>query len=174
VILLRYHEGSASTTARENGFLDRLEESWPDLEIISSDQRAGATRDTAKRAAENLINRFGDQVDGIFVVNESAASGMLLSLQDSGLAGKVKFIGFDSSPRFITAVRAGELDGFVVQNPFGMAATAVETIVDHIHGKDVPRRVDTGVMIVNAENIDEPEVQTLLNPPLDTYLPSGE
>ena len=174
VILLRYHEGSASTTAREEGFLDRLRESWPDLELISSDQRAGATRDTAKRAAENLINRFGGDVDGIFVVNESAASGMLLALQDGGLAGKVKFVGFDSSPRFIAAIRSGELNAFVVQNPFGMAATAVETVVDHILGKDVPRRVDTGVMIVNGDNIDDPRIKDLLYPPVADYLPSGE
>ena len=174
VILLRYQEGSASTTARENGFLDRLEESWPGLELISSDQRAGATRDTAKRAAENLLNRFGRDADGIFVVNESAATGMLLALQDFSLAGKVKLVGFDSSPAFVEALHAGEMQGFVVQDPFGMAALAVETLVDHILGKDVPRRVDTGVLVVTVDNVDDPKVKKLLNPPLAKYLPTGE
>jgi len=185
VILLRYQEGSASTSARENGFLDRLKESWPGLELISSGQRAGATRDTAKAAAENLLNRFGRDADGIFVVNESATTGMLLALQDGGLAGKVKFqdgglagkvkfLGFDSSPTFVEALRAGEMHGFVVQDPFGMAALAVETMVDHILGKQVPRRVDTGVVLVTTDNLDDPKIQELLNPPLDTYLPTGE
>ena len=174
VILLRYQEGSASTTARENGFLDRLKESWPGLELISSGQRAGATRDTAKAAAENLLNRFGRDADGIFVVNESATTGMLLALQDGGLAGKVKFVGFDSSPTFVEALRAGEMHGFVVQDPFGMAALAVETMADHILGKQVPRRVDTGVVLVTTDNLDDPKIQELLNPPLDTYLPTGK
>ncbi|MGD8898025.1 MAG: substrate-binding domain-containing protein, partial [Acidobacteriota bacterium] len=95
-------------------------------------------------------------------------------LQDSNLAGKVKLLGFDSNPAFIDAVRAGEMHGFVLQNPFGMATLAVETMVDHLLGKEVPPRVDTGVVVVTAQNIDSPSVQELLHPPLDVYLPSGE
>ena len=174
LLLLRYAEGSASTEAREEGFLDRLKESWPDLELISSDQHAGATRDTAKRASENLLNRFRRDADGIFVVNESATSGMLLALQDGGFAGKVKFLGFDASSAFVEALRAGEMHGFVVQDPFGMAALAVETMVDHILGEEVPRRLDTGVVLVTAETLDDPRVQELLNPPLEKYLSTDE
>jgi ribose transport system substrate-binding protein len=174
VILLRYAEGSASTTAREQGFLDRLKEKWPGLALVSSDQHAGATRDTAKRAAENLLNRYGRDVDGIFVVNESATSGMLLALQDGGLAGKVKFLGFDGSPAFVEAMRAGQMDGIVLQNPFHMAELGVETLVDHIQGKTVPARIDTGVMMVTPANLDTPEAQQLLHPPLDEYLANAE
>jgi ribose transport system substrate-binding protein len=174
VLLLRYQVGSASTTAREEGFLARLKESWPGLELVSSDQHAGATRDTAKSAAENLLNRFGRDLDAVFVVNESATIGMLLALQDSGLAGKVKFVGFDGSPTFVQALRAGQMDGFVLQNPFRMAALGVETLVDHLRGKAVPKRIDTGVVVVTPANLDTPGVRELLEPPLDEYLSSGE
>jgi len=174
VLLLRYQEGSASTTAREAGFLDRLAEKWAGLVLVSSDQRAGATRDTAKRASENLLNRFGRDVDGIFVVNESATSGMLLALQDGGLAGKVKFLGFDSSPAFVEAIRAGQMHGFVLQNPFRMAALGVETLVDHILGKPVPKLIDTGVHLVTPANLDTPDVQQLIHPPLAEYLTTAE
>src|SRR5882672_1360802 len=61
VMMLRYAEGSASTLDREAGFTERLKEKYPGIELISADQYAGATRDTAKRASENLLNRFGDQ-----------------------------------------------------------------------------------------------------------------
>jgi ribose transport system substrate-binding protein len=174
VLLLRYQVGSASTTAREEGFLARLKEAWPGIEIVSSDQHAGATRETAKSAAENLLNRFGRDLDGVFVVNESATIGMLLALQDSGLAGKVKFVGFDGSPTFVQALRAGQMDGFVLQNPFRMAALGVETLVDHLRGKAVPKRIDTGVVVVTPGNLDTPAVRELLEPPLDEYLSSGE
>jgi ribose transport system substrate-binding protein len=66
------------------------------------------------------------------------------------------------------------MSGFVIQDPFGMATLAVETLVDHLTGQTVPRRVDTGVVLVNAENLDSPRVQELLHPPLDAYLPPGE
>ena len=132
ILLLRYAEGSASTADRERGFLDRLKEKWPGLVLVSSDQYAGATRDTAKRASENLLNRFGRDIQGLFAVNESAASGMLLALQDAGLAGKVKFIGFDSNQTFVDAMRKGEMQAFVLQNPFKMSGLAVETLIDHL------------------------------------------
>jgi ABC-type sugar transport system substrate-binding protein len=66
------------------------------------------------------------------------------------------------------------MDGFVIQDPFGMAALALETLVDHILGTPVPPRVDTGVLVVNSENLDSEEAQRLLHPPLEVFLPSGE
>src|SRR4029078_6205701 len=87
VILLRYAEGSASTEEREAGFLQEMKAKYPNIEIISSDQHAGATRDTAKTASENLLNRFGDQVQGIFCPNESTTARMLLALHDHAQAG---------------------------------------------------------------------------------------
>jgi ribose transport system substrate-binding protein len=173
-LLLRYQEGSASTTARERGFLSRLAAAWPGIRLVSADQFAGATRDTAKRASENLLNRYGRELDGVFVVNESAAAGMLLALQDGGFDGRIKFIGFDGSPTFVEAVRAGQMHAFVLQNPFRMAGLAVRTLVDHLLGKPVPRRVDTGVTLVTPANLDTPQMRELLNPPLATYLKPGE
>jgi ribose transport system substrate-binding protein len=174
VLLLRYQEGSASTTAREEGFLARLAEAWPDIAVVSSDQHAGPTRDTGKRAAENLLNRYGSDLDGVFVVNETSTAGMLLALQDTGLAGEIRFLGFDGTPAYADAVRSGDMDGFVIQDPFGMAALALETLVDHLQGRPVPPRVDTGVLVVNRENLDSAEAQRLLHPPLDVYLSPGE
>ena len=124
VLLLRYQEGSASTQDREDGFVEELKSKYPGIELISSDQYAGATRDTAKRASENLLNRYGDEVQGIFTPNESSTAGMLLALQDVGKAGKVTFIGFDTSETFTEAMGKQQLHGIVVQNPFNMGYPA--------------------------------------------------
>src|SRR6266513_5430060 len=170
VILLRYAEGSASTQDREDGFLQEIKQKYPNIESISADQYAGATRDTAKRASENLLNRFGDEVQGIFCPNESTTAGMLLALQDIGKAGKVIFVGFDSSQSFIDAMRAKQLHGIVVQNPFNMGFLGVRTMVESLQGKTVEKRIDTGVTMITPDNLDAPESQSLLHPPLDQYL----
>lgn len=170
VLLLRYAEGSASTTEREEGFIAELKAKYPGIELISTTQYAGATRDTAKRASENLLNQFGDEIQGIFTPNESSTAGMLLALQDLGKAGKVPFVGFDSSQTFIDAMRANQLHGIVVQNPFNMGYLGVKTMVDHLLGKTVEKKIDTGVMLVTKENLESPEVNSLLHPPLDQYL----
>src|SRR5918999_1552659 len=165
VLVLRYAEGSASTTEREQGFLDQIKQKFPEIELVSTDQYAGATRDTAKRASENLLNRFGDQVQGIFTPNESSTAGMLLALQDIGKAGMVSFVGFDVSQAFIDAMNAGQLHGIVVQNPFNMGYLGVRTMVENLLGRAVEKKIDTGVMLVTKDNMASPEVQTLLRPP---------
>jgi ribose transport system substrate-binding protein len=147
-----------------------MKSAHPGIQVISSDQYAGPTRDTAKRASENLLNRFGAELQGIFCVNESSTAGMLLALQDIGRAGRVPFVGFDSSQTFIDAVRKDQLQGLIVQNPLNMGYLGVKTMVEHLQDRPVERRVDTGVWLISKENIDAPESQTLLRPPVDEFL----
>lgn len=166
VIMLRYAEGSASTTDRETGFLEQMKAKYPNIELISTDQYAGATRDTAKRASENLLQRFGNDVNGVFASNESASTGMLLALQDMGKAGKISFVGFDSTPQFIEALKNNQMQGIVLQNPFAIGELGVKAMVDSLLGKPIEKRVDTGAMMVTPQNMNSPEAQKLLNPPV--------
>jgi ribose transport system substrate-binding protein len=166
VLMLRYQEGVFSTEQREKGFVDGVAK-YPGITLISSNQYAGATRDTAKSAAENLLNRYGDDLDGLFTPNESSTAGTLLALEDAGKAGAIRFLGFDTSELFVKAMRAGELQGIVVQNPYRMGTLGVETMVDHLLGKKVPARVDTGVTLITPANLETPEAHKLLHPPID-------
>ena len=170
VLMLRYAEGSASTTERERGFLEQLKAKYPGIRVVSSDQYAGPTRETAKRASENLLNRFGSGLQGIFTVNESSTIGMLLALQDIGLAGKVRFVGFDASAILLDAIKARQLDGIVVQNPMRMGYLGVKTMADYLRGKPVERRIDTGVMLVTGANLDSAATQEVIHPPIARYL----
>lgn len=165
VLMLRYQEGSAATEERERGFLDQLRTAFPGVTVVSSDQYAGATRDTAKRASENLLNQYGDRLDGIFTSNESATGGMLLALQDIGKAGRVTFVGFDYSSSFIEPLKKGELHGFVAQHPVNMGYLSVKTMVEHLQGKAVSPVIDTGVVLVTADNVGDAAVQAVINPP---------
>jgi len=171
VILLRVLAGSSSTEQREAGFLDTITKEFPDIQVISSDQHAGATRDTAYRASQNLLNRFGREVDGVFAPNESSATGMLLALRDAGLAGgKVKFVGFDTGTQTVAALRSGDIQGLVVQNPFNMGYLGVKTMVAALQGNPVEKEIDTGCELITGENIDEPAMADLIKPPLEKYL----
>ena len=147
--------------------MSKLKKDFPGIELISDDQHAGTSRDTAKRAAENLLNRFGDQVQGMFGPNESVAMGILLALQDIEMAGKVILIGFDTSPAFIAATKNGQMHGFVVQDPFTMGKRAVEVMVDHLLGRPVPETESTPAVLITPENIEEPEIQRLIDPPVE-------
>jgi ribose transport system substrate-binding protein len=170
VILLRYAVGSASTEAREEGFLDAIKK-FPGIKILSSDQHAGATRELAYQTSQNLLNRFGREVNGIFAVNETATVAMAKALRDIGRAGgKVKMIGFDSGTPSVQDLKNGDVQGLVVQNPMRMGYLGVVTMVKHLQGEPVEKRVDTGVVLVTPENMEKPEIKELLYPPLDKYL----
>jgi ribose transport system substrate-binding protein len=109
-------------------------------------------------------------VQGIFCPNESTAFGMLRALEDGGLAGKVRFIGFDSSPKLVDAMAAGHMDATVVQDPIKMGYLAVKAMVEHLQGKPVDRRVDTGATLVTRETMTSSAAQALLNPDFKRWL----
>ena len=160
----------ASTEKREAGFLEALK-AHPDIELISEDQHAGPTRETAYTNSQNLLNRFGKEVDGIFCVNENSTIGMTKALREIGRAGgDVVMIGFDAGSQSIADMKAGDVQGLVVQDPVKMGYQGVLTVAAHLDQKPVEKRMDTGVVMVTPENIDQPEVQALLNPPLAEYL----
>ena len=171
VILLRYAVGSASTEEREAGFVDTLKKEFPQIKLISSDQYAGPTRESAYQASQNLLNRFGREVNGVFAPCEPPTIAMTKALRDIGKAGgKVKMIGFDSGSLSVADLKRGDVQGLVVQNPVFMGYKGVMTMVEHLQGKKVEKRIDTGVVLVTPENAEQPDVKELLYPPIDKYL----
>ncbi|MCJ7680479.1 MAG: substrate-binding domain-containing protein [Candidatus Aminicenantes bacterium] len=169
IFLVRYQEGSASTTKRETGFLDTITAEYPKISIMVQDLFAGATTETAFQLGENLLSRFPD-VDGIFCPNESTTFGMLRALQESGRAGQVAFIGFDSSPKLVAGLSNGEIHGLVLQDPVKIGYLGVKQMVLHLRGQFVESRVDTGVYLATPENMNEPLIQSLLSPELADIL----
>ena len=170
VILLRYQVGSASTDARETGFIEAVKK-HPGLKLISSDQYAGATRELAYQVSQNLLNRYGSQVNGVFCPNETSTIAMTKALRDLGLAGgKVKMLGFDAGSQSVADLKAGDVQALVVQAPVKMGYLGVKTLVAHLRKQKVEKRIDTGVTLVSRENMADPEVAELLNPPLKEFL----
>lgn len=158
-VLLRYGVGSASTEAREAGFLAAARAGG--LEITVDNRYAGATAGEAKTTALNLLDALRE-ARGVFCSNESTTNGMLLALRQMDLAGKLRFVGFDASPPLVAALKAGEIDALVVQDPRRMGRLAVTTAAAALRGEGVPAEIDTGVVLATRENLGDPAVAALL------------
>jgi len=172
VVVMRLHEGAASTTAREQGFLDAIA-TFPGIKLVSSNQYAGALAEGAYRTGENLLasTKAADgAVQGIFCPNESTTFGMLRALQNAGLAGKIKFVGFDSSEKLVQGLRDGQIDALLLQDPFAMGYIGVKTLVQHMRGEKVAKFIDTGAAVITRENMGQPDIKERLQPNLDQYL----
>jgi ribose transport system substrate-binding protein len=172
LIVLRYQEGSASTQNREKGFLDAVK-TIADLKLVSDNQYGGSTTESAFQKSESLLIAHKAQtgaIDGVFTPNESTTFGMLQALKKSGVNKKVKLIGFDSSDKLVAALKDGDIDGLVVQNPFNMGYLAVKTMTEHLRGKKVEKRIDTGARFVDKSNLDDPAVREIMQPDLKKWL----
>lgn len=178
VILLRYTPGSESTYQREEGFLAEVQ-AHPELPILSSDQYSGTTPEESLAKAQQVLQKYGRRARGIFAVCEPNANGTLGALDELGLAGQVKFIGFDPNERMVQALREGKMHGIVLQDPVTMGELAVKAMMAQLDpsvlsetdrarlldGDRVRKRIPTGEYIATQENMDEPRMQELLHPP---------
>ncbi|MGH9339633.1 MAG: ABC transporter substrate-binding protein [Acidobacteriota bacterium] len=168
VALIGVHPGSVSTTQRENGFKETIASSYPDLQLVAFQYGMG---DQARSlaVAEDIINA-NPELDGIFCANESSTVGAVQAVKSLGKQGEIVIVGFDSAPSLIEDMEEGVLDSLVHQDPFKIGYEGVHTIVRKIRGEEPPRRVDTGVYLITKESLNDPEIQRLLNPPLEKYL----
>jgi ribose transport system substrate-binding protein len=160
VLVMKYAPGSASTTDRENGFIETIQKEFPGIKIV--DTKYGQdTVETALQAAEDILTRNAD-VQGFFACNESTAVGTLQALQSQKRV-EIKLVGFDSSPALLDGLKAGQIDALIVQNPYKMGYEGVKAVVMSIQGKPVERKIDTGVAVVTKDALDKPEIKALLN-----------
>lgn len=172
VVVLRYQVGSASTHEREEGFLAAIQ-AKSGISVKSENQYAGPTTESAHKASESLLMAQGAAqggVNGVFCPNESSTFGMLLALDKANLTSKLKFVGFDASAKLLEGLKAGKIAGLVVQDPFRMGYLSVKTMVSHLRGETVEKIIDTGSVFVEKSNLDDPKVQTLLEPELEKWL----
>jgi ribose transport system substrate-binding protein len=176
LILFRYQVGSESTDQREKGFEDVVDRAIeeqkkagkPAITWLSKDKYAGATKDTARREAEPLLNNLHDKgIDGMFAPNESSASGTVDALRSLDLAKKVRLVGFDSSAPLLQALRDGDIDALILQDPYKMGYLGVWNLVHHLEGYKIePKVLSTGEYVITKNNLDDQGTRELFDPKL--------
>ncbi|MGH7951764.1 MAG: ABC transporter substrate-binding protein [Limisphaerales bacterium] len=160
IIVLKYVPGSASTTARENGFMDTIGKEFPGIKIVDS-KYGQDTVETALQAAEDMLTRNKD-VQGFFACNAPTAVAALQAVQ-SQHRPEIKLIGFDAEKALIDGLKDGQIDALVVQNPYKMGYEGVKAVVMSIEGKPVKKKIDTGVALVTKSDLNKPAIKALLN-----------
>jgi ribose transport system substrate-binding protein len=168
IVMVKTTPGGASTTAREDGFRNELKSKFPGIEIL--DERFGmASIAQSLTVTENMLTAHPD-LNGIFSSNESGTEGAAQALK--ARSAKIKLVGFDSSPLLLAELHAGVIDSLVIQDPFKMGETAVDAAVKAVNRERTPKQIFLSPRLINADNINDPDVQAQLNPDLQKYLGS--
>jgi ribose transport system substrate-binding protein len=159
VAVMSYVAGVGSEIGRVGCFSEYLEAN-SDLEIVgpyySQSQMATALNQTTDILAAN------PDLVGIFGANEPTAVGMGRAIVQAGKAGDLVALGFDGNEDLQTFVRDGVLEATAVQGSFAMGDLGVKAVIDILSGETVESFINTGVVLVDSENIDSDEAQNVL------------
>jgi ribose transport system substrate-binding protein len=159
VAVVAHDQTSRTGIDRRDGFLNRMAEEYPDIEIVTVQYGAGDQLQSTE-ITKSILTANPD-LDGIFGTNEGSAIGVVNGVRESGVEGLV-VIGYDSGAAQQAAIREGLMAGAITQNPVGIGYETVRAALAVINGEEVPEVIDTGFFYYDASNIDDPEIQAVL------------
>ena len=160
VAVLVHDQTSRTGIDRRDGFLNRMKEKYPDIEIVNVDYGAGdhlKSTDIAK-----AIVQANPDLKGYFGANEGSIIGVLNAVKELGKEGQIVVIGYDSGKQQLDAIMSGAEAGAITQNPVGIGYKCVEAAVKAINGETLPKIIDTGFFWFDKTNIDSAEIKPLL------------
>lgn len=159
VAVMSYVAGVGSEIGRVGCFSDYLKANSK-LEIVgpyySQSQMALALNQTTDILASN------PDLVGIFGANEPTAVGMGRAIMQAGKAGDLVALGFDGNADLQQFVRDGLMEATAVQGSFAMGEMGVNAVIDILSGEKVDSFINTGVVLVDQDNIDSDKAKNVL------------
>lgn len=159
VAVVAHDQTSRTGIDRRDGFLNRMAEAYPDIEVVTVQYGQGDQLQSTE--VTKAILTANPDLDGIFGTNEGSAIGVVNGVREMGVQGLV-IIGYDSGAAQKEAVRSGLMSGAITQNPVGIGYETVKAAVAAINGEEVPLVIDTGFYYYDASNMDEPQIAAVL------------
>ena len=136
---------------RETGAREALAE-FPDIEVA----RTLNTGTEPQEIYANIENAMlaDSNIDGILSLECCSITPAGEYVKRNDLTGKVKVVGFDLLPSTLELIDEGVIAATIGQAPERQSYEAVSLLLKAIHGEPISN-VDTGVEIVNADNISK-------------------
>eukprot|EP00873_Tetraselmis_striata_P030196 jgi/Tetstr1/450460/TSEL_037496.t1 len=159
IAIMSYVPGVGSEIGRVGGFTDYIEAN-SEIEIVNT-LYSQSQMATALNQTTDILSAY-PELDGIFGANEPTAVGMGRAIVQAGRQGSLTALGFDGNEDLQQFVRDGVLEAIAVQGSFQMGEMGVQTVVDLLAGEEVEEFINTGVVVVTADNIDSDEAQNVL------------
>lgn len=148
--------GSVVSKARTDGFQKAIAK-YPNMKFIGIQYSAN---DVSKAASiVSTTAATNSDLVGVFGAETNNTQGALTGVRESGKTGKVKVVGFDTSDPIVAALKDGSLTGTVVQYPRGEGATGVQSAVDAMQGKSVPRDQSADSLFVTPDTVNSDKAQ---------------
>jgi ribose transport system substrate-binding protein len=161
VAIIAFHAGTQTNDQRVQGFEAGLKR-HPNLHLVGI-QYSQNDYNTALTVTANILTANPD-LKGIFAANESSDIGAVEAVRLAHRAGKVKIVGWDTSPDEVKGVQEGLVSGLISQDPFRMGYDGVRETVGLLRHQAKPKSENTGVVMVTKSDLNSPKVRQFITP----------
>ena len=137
-----------------------MAEEFPDITVLETQ----FNDNDANKAASQLQGVFARDADlkGVFGANLFSALGAATGVQQAGQTGVIKVVAFDAPVSIVDNIKTGLVDVAIAQHPAEIGYFGVVSAFAHLTGNSIPVSIGTGFTIMDASNIDNPEVAKYL------------
>ncbi len=151
IVMIEGTAGQSTTQLRADGFRDRVAEVGANINIIAQ-QPCDWDSAKEKTAVQTFLNKYGDQIDGVFAQGGGAAVGEAVS--EAGYDIPVVCTGLKSTT--YEAIKNGLVYGTMSQSPFLDASQALELALRIVNGEELEEdRYIIPMPVVTQNNIAE-------------------
>jgi ribose transport system substrate-binding protein len=156
VYVSNVNPGISTTDQREEGFKAGIAETCPDVQVLETQYNDD---DSATAAAQfQAVIASNPDLAGVFGANLFSALGAANGVESAGKGGEVTVIAFDAPQSIVDQIKSGLVDMTIAQHPFEIGYYGVITAYAHLTGNPVPPHIGTGYTVMNADNVDQPEI----------------
>ena len=150
-VLIIDHPTVASVQDRTRGF-DEVMQKYPDIVVVARPSADGQ-RARATQIMEDMLQAHRD-LGGVFGINDDSALGAAHVIEAAGRTDIV-VVGFDATEEAQAAIRrGGPLKADIAQHPRKIGETAMDLVIRHLAGEQVPASVAIEVGVVGTGGAD--------------------
>lgn len=148
--------GSVVAEARTNGFAKAIAK-YPNMKYLGIQYSGNDVSKAASIVSSAATNNPG--LVGVFGAETNNTQGALTGVREAGLSKKLKVVGYDASDPIVSALKDGSLTGTVVQYPRGEGMVGVDSAIDAMEGKSVPRNQSSNAIFVTPATVDSAQAK---------------
>lgn len=143
-----------ATINRTNGFIDRMKEIAPDVEIVAQ-QNADWERSAAKDITKTWLTQYPDMV-GIYSNADCMTYGIAEAVDESSKVCNedIFIVSIDGEGEMKDLIRDGKVSGTCSLGSYTMGMVAYEVAIRNFCGQNLPCGIFTPIWMIDQSNVD--------------------
>ena len=152
VVAISEPPGSSTDDQRVQGFVDRMKGNYPGIQVLATQFADHSAQETASKVSSILA--ANPDLKGVFAVDNFTGDGAPIGVRNANARAGVKIVAFDAQPSQVEALKTGDIDAIISQNPFDMGVLGVDYAVGLGKGENVPPKKITGLLAITKDNVN--------------------